>query len=206
MFELETFEKLFWDKRKKIIDDDNIYQVDIFNKLCEKAKSLIWEELQQNNTFYLDVAQLEDYVLDLTPIEQILFFAFDIYQYNAITKDCFFNYSVQPQSHIKCDVHNYIADFLIEDFVLLGEVFECKKKIVIECDGYDSHHTKQQRNYDIERENNLRLNGYNVIRFTGSQIYKNPYNCVFTVSKFLFEDNNDTIIGKIKEWKKEKGL
>ena len=49
----------------------------------------------------------------------------------------------------------------------------------IECDGYEFHQkTKEQIIYDNERERNLKKEGYEIIRFSGSEIISNPYKCV----------------------------
>lgn len=63
-------------------------------------------------------------------------------------------------------VRNYRLDFLVEG-----------SKIAVECDGYDHHKTKEQMANDYKRERYLISQGYTVIRFTGSEINKNPDGC-----------------------------
>jgi very-short-patch-repair endonuclease len=54
-----------------------------------------------------------------------------------------------------------------------------KYKIAIECDGKDFHSSPSQKKYDKKRSAYLYRHGYkHVIRFTGSEINKNPYECV----------------------------
>jgi hypothetical protein len=60
-----------------------------------------------------------------------------------------------------------------------------ERKIVIEIDGHDYHKTREQRTRDAQRERYLQLNGWRVIRFTGSEIYKDPSGCVAEVAKLL---------------------
>ena len=62
---------------------------------------------------------------------------------------------------------------------------------MIECDGFEYHSSKQQVNYDYERENDLKLNNYNVMRFTGSQIINEPFKCVKTVYEYLLKQIGD---------------
>lgn len=200
--EVEDLRKAFEDNRYKTDTNCLKRELEVFNRLCEKAKLLLWEEFNQPNGYYLQVSQLDDYVAKLTPIEQILFVALDIYQYHQ-NKDDKFWFTFYPQEIIKTNKSNYVVDFYIESFCYCGFQELCEKRIIIECDGYDSHHTKQQRNYDIERENDLKMNGFSVIRFTGSQIYNDPYKCVFQILKFLIEENKGIITKTIKEAKEQ---
>lgn len=51
-------------------------------------------------------------------------------------------------------------------------------RVVIEIDGHDFHKTKEQRTRDAEQQRYLELNGWRVIRFTGSEVYKSVARCV----------------------------
>ena len=75
---------------------------------------------------------------------------------------------LQPQ----VQVGNYRVDFMVDGMM-----------IVVECDGYDQHKTKEQMAKDYKRERYLVSQGYTVIRFTGSEINKDPDGC----AKELFE-------------------
>lgn len=72
----------------------------------------------------------------------------------------------------------YRVDFIFE-FVLFGRCdgrpsFEYK--FAIECDGHDFHEkTKEQAARDKQKDRDLMQHGITVIRFTGSEIYENPY-------------------------------
>jgi very-short-patch-repair endonuclease len=75
-------------------------------------------------------------------------------------------------------------------------------KIAIELDGHNFHKTKEQRTNDIERQHNLELDGWKVIRFTGSQIYKDLNRCVDVAAKLIdksLEDYNESIIYKTND-------
>lgn len=72
--------------------------------------------------------------------------------------------SIAPQ-HI---IGRYRADFAVTS-----------ARVVIEIDGHDYHKTKAQRTADAARERAIRLMGWDVIRFTGSEIYNNAIECVF---------------------------
>lgn len=79
-------------------------------------------------------------------------------------------YGIVPQY----EVGNYRVDFAVLD-----------KNIAIEIDGHDYHKTKEQRTNDAERERNLELLGWKVIRFTGSEIFKDTEGCVNQANKLI---------------------
>lgn len=114
-------------------------------------------------------------VANSTPIEQILYFSLPLYWRikNGI--------QIYPQKEIDCREHYYIVDIYIEKVRIDEEIDKfctLKHPLIIECDGYDYHSSKDQMQHDYKRENDLKLLGYNVIRFTGSQIYSNPEECI----------------------------
>lgn len=60
------------------------------------------------------------------------------------------------------------------DFVLLFRVGEKLARYVIECDGHDFHErTKEQAAKDKKRDRVLQSMGYQVFRYTGSEIWRN---------------------------------
>jgi hypothetical protein len=64
----------------------------------------------------------------------------------------------------------YRVDFLIPS-----------KKVVIELYGYQHHNSKEKITKDAERERYLQKVGYQVIRFTGTEVYKDVRKCVYEV-------------------------
>jgi len=67
------------------------------------------------------------------------------------------------------------------------------RKIAIEIDGHEYHKTKEQRTYDAEKELNLKLDGWEVIRFTGTQIHDNLEYCVNVAIKLVNQNMNNII-------------
>lgn len=60
----------------------------------------------------------------------------------------------------------------------------------IECDGHDFHErTKAQAARDKRRDRDLQGGGHPVLRFTGSEIYKDPLYCAAQVSEFVDQRN-----------------
>ncbi len=81
-----------------------------------------------------------------------------------------------PQAHIE----NYRVDFAFYA-VAKGGV----KKLVVECDGHDFHErTKEQARKDRSRDRRLQELGYQVFRFTGSEIHADPMKCALQIIRW----------------------
>lgn len=60
------------------------------------------------------------------------------------------------------------------------------RKLIVECDGHDFHErTKEQAASDKSRDRDLMANGFQVFRFTGSEIFKNPFACADQICKYM---------------------
>ena len=98
-------------------------------------------------------------------IERLFLETFDAIR----TKDrnTMFDYCLVPQ----VEIGNYRVDF---------ELINHKdKKIIVECDGHEFHQkSKQQVEKDNKRERDLKKLGYEVVRFSGSEIFKDAEKCV----------------------------
>lgn len=107
-----------------------------------------------------------------TPIERLYYHAFRY----VCEKENIDLYLV-PQVEIKTEDNTYRVDF-----VLYGDILE-NKKIVIECDGYAWHSSKQQIAYDNQRQRDLENKGITVIRFSGTEIFNDEIKCVYETLK-----------------------
>lgn len=51
-------------------------------------------------------------------------------------------------------------------------------EVIVECDGHEFHErTKHQAQRDRSRDRELQRSGYRVFRFTGSELFKDPFAC-----------------------------
>ena len=111
-----------------------------------------------------------------SPIEQL----FAIYFLYAIKETGFADGNMvlfEPQYQIDINGRNFRVDFMIKAQIK-GEWVS----LVVECDGFEFHETKIQATKDKRRERLLRTAGYELIRFTGSEIVANPYEvCLETI-------------------------
>lgn len=93
-----------------------------------------------------------------SPIEQRLIF--------SLSFELFLK--VEPQIRLA----NYRADFGFPG-----------RKIAVECDGHEYHKTQEQRTHDARRDRVFTTEGWNVIRFTGSEINADPLKCAREIER-----------------------
>lgn len=71
-------------------------------------------------------------------------------------------------------IGNYRADFLFINWE--GRV------VLVECDGHDFHErTKEQAARDRKKDREIQAEGYVILRYTGSEIFANPFYCAADV-------------------------
>ena len=170
--------------------DKTEYYLDMFLKSPKKVQQLLMTPLVKEHTFPLF------WEMDIikSPIEQIFITAFEIYCKKQQYRDIY----LFPQHEVICGNKKYYIDFtFLADDYLTHLIFSDKLKnnnfkLAIECDGYEFHQkTKEQVQKDNEREYDLKMAGYEVLRFSGTQIYNNPLKCA--------EDTYNYILKKIEE-------
>lgn len=62
------------------------------------------------------------------------------------------------------------------------------RKLVVECDGHDFHErTKEQAKHDRSRDRDLVQRGYDVFRFTGSELWRDPLGCADQVHQWALK-------------------
>lgn len=91
-------------------------------------------------------------------------------------------------------IGRYTVDFL---FLYLGPGGRFDG-IVVECDGHEFHdRTPQQAARDKSRDRDLQVAGYKVLRFTGSEIWKDAFACADTVVWMALNEalSNDESLG-----------
>lgn len=87
---------------------------------------------------------------------------------------------IRPQAEIK----DRRVDFLIHVFDWSGPASEWKwKALIIECDGHDFHErTKEQVTKDRARDRDAIMAGIDCFRFTGSELWRDPWGCAVQVT------------------------
>jgi len=93
--------------------------------------------------------------------------------------------AIWPQYAIQCDKKKYRVDFRfaiynVGDVIIIpcGSMEDIDTvipdiQLCVEFDGHDYHErTKKQAQYDKQRDRDIKLAGYDIIHFTGSEVYK----------------------------------
>lgn len=80
----------------------------------------------------------------------------------------------------------YRVDFLLtSDKDEKGYPHSTQPPLIVECDGYEFHSTKEQFQRDRKRDRECLLSGYNVMRFTGQEIINQTDLCVEEILKYF---------------------
>lgn len=135
------------------------------------------------NSFYDFVIENDfDYSNCESPIEIMFAMALN---FVSFTRLCTIeDYFIERQEEIKTPSRTYRADFVFHD---LSDDFS----IVIECDGHEFHEkTKEQVKKNNERDYDLKMCGYEVIHFSGSEIFENPIKCACKVFNYAEQRGN----------------
>lgn len=164
---------------------------EIFDCLPQRAKAMFFEAIEYTAIHYVDDLQRiimqwnDDYNSCKSPIEKIFFLSFNLVS-TIRDKELPKNYvvlSVYPQYEIETKDKKFIVDFNV-----FLECEDCYKELIVECDGHDFHEkTKKQVAHDNEREYAIKMSGYDILRFSGSQIYNNPFKVANDVFDYLLK-------------------
>lgn len=76
------------------------------------------------------------------------------------------------------------------DFLIHAYDFENQKwhRLIVECDGHDFHErTKEQAARDRARDRASMLDGYECFRFTGSELWRDPWGCADQVYEWAVQ-------------------
>lgn len=166
-----------------------------FDKLPQRCKEIFFEysylycmgEMQSNPSGFILVSGLYIDEECKSPIEQILAFALSIVSYEKEDANKPTLY-LTSQKCIEANNCRYYADLYFDTNYILEEGFKaCNDlKLVIECDGHEFHEkTKEQVIKGNERDYNLKLSGYEVLHFSGSQIFNEPLKCAFEIFDYI---------------------
>lgn len=75
----------------------------------------------------------------------------------------------------QAQIENRRVDFLIHAFDHNNGTW---RRLLVECDGHDYHErTKEQAAKDRSKDRLATLSGYDFFRFTGSEIWRDPWGC-----------------------------
>ena len=181
------------DKRKQLSKREirpEEYTALYFEKLPVRAKELLFEFISPSFPYHvndkaiiIDFLDFAEYEKCESPIEVIFCFAFDIM---AAIKDIPGRLWLIPQKYINTEGGLYRADFWFDSYECdYGQNYK-PYKLIVECDGYEYHHkTKQQVTHGNERDYDLKKAGYDILHFSGSQIFNEPFKCANDTLEYI---------------------
>lgn len=155
-------------------------QLDMFDGFTERVQTEIDKTLRTRK------ASIAGFVSKCeSPIEQLLGVYFielegDMYRELSVLQG-FESFIIYPQKEVEIKGNKYRLDFLLE-----CKFYDESFLFAIECDGHDFHEkTKEQAVRDKSKDRNLTTEGYTVVRFTGSEIWKKPVRCTGEISRII---------------------
>lgn len=122
-----------------------------------------------------------------SPIEAIIFAyaLFSVDGYGEVSWEPFPGQNPPPDFGTVFGVQEQIGRYRV-DFLFTSYCDTHVRKLAVECDGHDYHErTKEQAARDRARDRKLTSQGITVMRFTGSEIYKDPAGCVEEIEGML---------------------
>ena len=73
------------------------------------------------------------------------------------------------------------------DFLVVANWSDGRRYYVVECDGHDYHErTKQQASHDKKRDRHFTLKGWNVLRYTGPDIWRDARSIAYEILNAAF--------------------
>jgi very-short-patch-repair endonuclease len=87
------------------------------------------------------------------------------------------DFELEPQHHVQTRTGQVRVDLLVT-----GRVGGTFVRLAVECDGHTYHgKTNEQAAHDRQRDRDLRLEGYDVVRFAATEIMDDPEECALEV-------------------------
>ena len=85
--------------------------------------------------------------------------------------------------HLPVEIQYEVPPYRL-DFALING----NTKIAVECDGKEFHSTLEQKDRDRIRDEFLKSHGWIVERFTGHEIYEQPWNIAKKILSYCYSD------------------
>lgn len=129
-----------------------------------------------------------------SPIERLFWME---WRYKTTFYSDYENFYIESQY----GVNNYTVDFMIY-FRKDGYKYK-EKSLIVELDSYLWHGADpEQFTKEKKRERELQKEGYNLMRFSGREIYRNVEKCVDEVLDFLSDIETKILLKELEEYEK----
>ena len=176
---MENFKKFTEDEWNAILEKGNVYDF-----LVDKVANAL------NNDKSNYEARLTDYLWKCeSPIEQLLYLEMLKLTYSSLNSNPYVDViAIDNQVEVNCGDEKYRVDFLIPvEYINPFSDNRVGKFYVVECDGHEFHEkTKQQVINDNKRTRKLQEYGFQVIRYSGSEIYNSSHRCATNLFNIIY--------------------
>jgi hypothetical protein len=110
------------------------------------------------------------------------YFTLLIFRYRYIPLDNSYHMTLQPR----------FPDIKVEGRGIRADIYfwipsKPQINIIVECDGYQYHSDKEAFKRDRQRDRALKARGYDVLRYTGSEIFNDPVNTSYELATYLWD-------------------
>jgi very-short-patch-repair endonuclease len=158
------------------IDLNNSWQEEI-EKLSEPVKFMFNKQINWFAAHHLRVIDKCQ-----SPIEEMVGVYLSYFEIKF--RKLFNRFKLEPQAIIDCSGTEYRVDFYIS-----LKYKNIERRIIIECDGHEFHEkSKEQVINDNKRDRHLIYHGYEVLRFSGSEIYNHINESTKEILDYLLRD------------------
>jgi very-short-patch-repair endonuclease len=130
-----------------------------------------------------------------SPIEAILlaFALFATDGYHRVSYNMFPGQHPPPEFGTEFQVQAQIDRYRV-DFLFICHYGGHSRRLIVECDGHDFHErTKEQAARDKSRDRALVKDGATVLRYTGSELYRDPVKCIEEIEVILSDLMDDAL-------------
>lgn len=166
----ENFKKSFHKMPEKAQD---IYIDAFFNLVCKDKN--VYDDIYLFREVYT-LPSVESLIKCQSPIEIMLLCSLDLVSlYYAAD----FGLDFDSQYELNINGSKRIMDIAVRD----SETY--KILFFVECDGFEFHaRTKEQFEYTNKKDREVRAAGYDLLHFTGTEIYNNPLKCAWEIVNY----------------------
>lgn len=166
----------------KKITEENFIDYALYNRdnwLTDRVRTFLIGNMCDSDTC------LQESLIDCeSPIEQLLSIEMENLKLeNMLSYNPFIDIiAIEKQQTIEVKGNKYRVDFLIP----VSYKNQDNRIFIVECDGYEFHQkTKKQVEKDNKRQRDLQEAGYEIIRFSGTEIYHKPRQCAVAIKNII---------------------
>lgn len=176
-----------------LIDDNKKMELSMGNEEYTKRTELIYEAFGEIDKSFKkkDLSELIENPLFLNDIESPLRETI-ILRLIALFYETWF---ARTFVSIQSPLNNFKVKtkFIRPDIYIWNALYV--ENIIVECDGFKYHKGKDSFINDRIRDRELLKKNFKVMRFSGSEIYKYPFECAIELINYVIECKNNDILG-----------